>query len=126
MAIFRSKWPLFGKKWPLKEMNDIKIDVNRPCDISNSRIWWLWLIYTKHGVINHLWWPIWPFLDQKGAKMGKETFNIKINVNRPCGISNSRIWWPWLIYTNPGVINHFWWPIWPFLDQNGHLRDPQC
>ena len=76
------------------------------------------MIYTKPGVIHHLWWPIWQFLDQKVAKMATyDTYNIQIDVNRPCDISNSRIWWPWLIYTKLGVVNHLWWPIWPFLNQ---------
>ena len=62
MAIFR---PKSGQNGHLKETDNIYINVNRPCDILNSRICLPWLIYTKPGVINHLWWPIWPFLEQK-------------------------------------------------------------
>ena len=61
MAIFRPK------SGQLRNPN-IEIDINKPCDISNSKMLMV-LFDTKLGVIEPLWLPIWPFLDLKVTNM---------------------------------------------------------
>ena len=59
----------------------------------------------------------------KSGKNGHQSSpNFEIDIYRPCDISISKVWRPWLIYTKLIIFKPLSWPIWPYLDQNGHLR----